>query len=112
MWTLVNASYGIAMGQRPTGKDVSLNQRRRRPPTGSAMLNADPRLEAVQVQRRDHLAQAAHEQWMECVVTANHRRPPHKATSRWVQAFWWRLRDAEVIRRLLTHRPQAAAEEF
>jgi len=112
MWTLVNASYGIAMGQRPMGMGVSLDQRRRRLPTGSAMLITDPRLEAVRAQRRDHLTQAAHEQWVESMATANLRRPPREVTLRWVQAFWSRLRDAEIIRGLFTPRAHVAAEDL
>ena len=110
MWTLVNASYGIAMGQRPMDTGESHDQRRRRPSTTAAMLSIDPRQEAAQARRRDHLAQAADEQWAEDLVPANHGRAPHKSAPRWAQAVWWCLRGAGETRGLFTRFRVARAE--
>lgn len=70
MWTLVNASYGIAMGQRPQGPSGIRDHNRRPTPTISPLLSGDARLEAMQARRREHLTHAAHEQWVDAVTTA------------------------------------------
>jgi hypothetical protein len=91
MWSLVNASYGIAMGQRPAGTAETSRHRRSSPPVGAAMLSSDPRLEATQLRRREHLAQAAHEQSVE--QSAIRARPiaSISASPGWAPRFWLRL---------------------
>jgi hypothetical protein len=91
MWTLVNASYGLAMGQRPTDTAWHHDDRRRRSaPRG--LPSTDPRLEAAQARRRDHLAQAANEQRGAQPTTVIHPQAAGHPAARWAHALWTRLR--------------------
>ena len=91
MWTLVNASYGIAMGQRPAGVAQPCQHRGCPPQMGSALLSSDPQLEATQWRRREQVVHAAHEQWVEQLSPRTLSRPAIKVVPLWVQAFWLRL---------------------
>src|SRR5215213_544832 len=92
MWILVNASYGIAMGQRPARTVEALRHQEYGSPARPAMLSCDPRLEAAQVRRREHLAQAAYEQWAERMASPHWSMSMFNALPAWAQAVWLRRR--------------------
>jgi len=98
MWTLVNASYGIAMGQRPWITSGTHDLALRRPSTRSEALSTDSRLEAAQARRRELPAHTTHEQWVDFLVTADQRRSWDNTIVCWTLAFWWYLRNAGTTR--------------
>jgi hypothetical protein len=112
MWTLVNASYGIAMGQRPAGAAQPCQQRECPPRVGSALLSSDPRLEATQWRRRDHLVQATHDQWGKQVSLRTSPGSPVNPVSQWNHGIWVRLQQfastavAQVISGLMRQTPR------
>jgi len=91
MWTLVNASYGVAMGQRPAGAAQSCQHRECLPQAASALLRTDPRLEETQWRRRDHLVQATHDQWAEQMSLPARTGLPVNPVSQWNHGLWTRL---------------------
>ena len=112
MWTLVNASYGIAMGQRPAGAAQPCQKRECPPRVGSALLSSDPRLEATQSRRRDHLVQATHDQWGEQMSLRTRPGSPANPVSQWNHGFWVRVRQfasaavAQVFSGLMRQAPR------
>ena len=90
MWTLVNASYGIAMGQRPAGVAQSLSPRVSSQ-ASSALLSSDPRLEETQWQPRDHLVQATHDQWAEKMPLRTRPGLLVSSVLQWNHGLWARL---------------------